>query len=205
MFNGFYLIIMIRDVQVDRFLKALMAVVKCQPERLCLESKQALVTLEKVKTIGTKKLRTIETLPTVFKYFDGAIRNAKKFSAPTTELATSLGLLLPKLSWYHREVTNLSSFSDGHANTQILGPLGIEIFEDITIGVSLLEPNLIYPEHRHKPEEVYVVMSKGEWRQGKKKWFQPSFGDLIYNPSNRYHSMRAAEDPLLAIWLLNSL
>ena len=194
---------MIRDVQVDRFLEALMAVVECQSERLCEESKRAQIILNKVNKTGTNDLRIIKSLPTVHKCFNEAIINAKEFSAPLTELAEALCVLLPKLSWYCRDVKSLDSFSNGHANTQILGPLGIEIRGDMTVGVSLLEPNLVYPEHRHMPEEVYVVMSKGEWRQGNKDWFKPNFGDLIYNRSNDYHSMRSNEDPLLTVWLLN--
>jgi hypothetical protein len=71
------------------------------------------------------------------------------------------------------------------------------------IGVSLMAPNLQYPDHRHPPAEVYYSLSPGSWRQGDGPWVTPGIGGLIYNPSNIVHSMRSSDVPLLAIWCLS--
>lgn len=58
-------------------------------------------------------------------------------------------------------------FRDGHVNATIAGPEGLEIRRDVWIGViiSLMAPHMRYPDHRHPPEEIYVVLSDGQWRQ----------------------------------------
>ena len=68
--------------------------------------------------------------------------------------------------------------------------------------VSLVAPGITYPDHHHPPEEVYVVLSPGEWKHGGSDWFAPGYGGLVYNVSDTVHAMRAGADPLLAIWCL---
>jgi quercetin dioxygenase-like cupin family protein len=59
-----------------------------------------------------------------------------------------------------------------------------------------------YPDHRHPPEEIYIAMSRGEWRQASNPWHEPGIGNLVYNPPNIVHAMRSADQPLLAVWFL---
>ena len=47
----------------------------------------------------------------------------------------------------------------------VVGRGGLEPRADVLIGISLLAPTVAYPEHRHPPEEVYLVLSPGEWRK----------------------------------------
>ena len=66
-----------------------------------------------------------------------------------------------------------------------------------------MAPGIRYPDHRHPPEEVYVVLSDGEWMQGEGNWFKPGIGGIVYNSPSILHAMRApASEPLLAVWLL---
>ena len=82
------------------------------------------------------------------------------------------------------------------------GPEGLEIRRDVWIGVSLMAPHTRYPDHRHPPEEIYVVLSDGQWRQASDPWHEPGIGGLVYNPPNVVHAMRSTERPLLALWFL---
>jgi hypothetical protein len=59
-----------------------------------------------------------------------------------------------------------------------------------------------YLDHRHPPEEIYVVLSDGQWRQAGDPWHEPRIGGLVYNPPNFVHAMRSGERPLLALWFL---
>ena len=110
--------------------------------------------------------------------------------------------LAPVLPWYQRPVANNADFMAGHCNAQIIGPQGLEVRQDLIVGVTLMRPNIVYPEHQHEPEEVYLVLGKGRWRQGKGDWHTPNLGSLVYNHSNVMHSMKSLDQPLIALWCL---
>ncbi|MCZ4430464.1 dimethylsulfonioproprionate lyase family protein [Agrobacterium sp. SOY23] len=110
-----------------------------------------------------------------------------------------------RLSWTTRTKHDGSAgpnFADGHANAMISGPGGLEERRDLWIGVTLMAPNIRYPDHFHGPEETYLVMSEGEFRQGEGEWFSPGVGGSFYNPPNIKHAMRSHSRPLLAFWAL---
>lgn len=111
----------------------------------------------------------------------------------------------PRLEWVRRrkhDGTASENFDDGHANAMIVGPGGIEEREDLWLGVTLMAPNVRYPDHFHEPEETYLVLSDGEFRQGEGDWFAPGVGGTFYNPPNIKHAMRSGERPLLTFWAL---
>ncbi|MEK1886834.1 MAG: dimethylsulfonioproprionate lyase family protein, partial [Phyllobacterium sp.] len=61
-----------------------------------------------------------------------------------------------------------------------------------------------YPDHDHSPEEVYLVLSNGEFRQGEGEWFSPGIGGSFYNVPNINHAMRSLDKPLFAFWALRT-
>ena len=97
-----------------------------------------------------------------------------------------------------------AEFHDGHANTDIIGPTGLERRGDVWFGATLVAPRVRYIDHRHPPEEVYLVLSEGEWYREGCGWHAPGVGGVVYNPPDVVHAMRAGEAPLLALWLLPS-
>ncbi|MBB3236965.1 dimethylsulfoniopropionate lyase [Phyllobacterium endophyticum] len=110
----------------------------------------------------------------------------------------------PRLEWRRRtnEATASKNFADGHANAMIIGPGGLEERSDIWLGVTLMAPHVRYPDHNHAPEEVYLVLSPGEFRQGDGGWFSPGVGGSFYNVPEIKHAMRSTDAPLLAFWAL---
>ncbi|MBJ6373479.1 dimethylsulfonioproprionate lyase family protein [Sedimentitalea arenosa] len=111
----------------------------------------------------------------------------------------------PLLRWRRRQGDwsgASEGFAEKHANAMIVGPGGLEPREDIGLGVSLLGPNVRYPDHRHPPEETYLVMSAGDFRQGQLDWVHLAGGETFYNPHNIVHAMRSSDLPLLAFWAL---
>ena len=86
----------------------------------------------------------------------------------------------------------------------IVGPNGLETHDHVQIGVSLMAPDTVYPDHQHVPEEVYLVLSSGDWRQNAGAWHEPAIGGIVYNPPNIVHGMRSRTSPLLAIWCLRA-
>jgi hypothetical protein len=133
-----------------------------------------------------------------------ALERARCQPSRISALADAFDAIEPRLKWKIRPgaETQGGQFLNSHANATITGSDGLEIRGDVTIGVSLMAPHTRYPDHRHPPEEIYVVLSGGEWRQGCDPWHEPGIGGLVYNPLNIMHSMRSAEQPLLALWFL---
>ena len=93
-------------------------------------------------------------------------------------------------------------FYNGHANAVIIGDGGLENHCKVRVGASLIAPNVEYPNHRHPPEEGYLVISEGEWRQEANPWLARKSGETIHNPPNIWHAMKAETSHLLAIWML---
>lgn len=112
--------------------------------------------------------------------------------------------LEPQLAWRRRADTGGASanYPDRHGNAMVLGPGGLEERDDAWLGATLMAPHVRYPDHDHAPEEVYVVMSDGAFRQADDAWFVPGVGGSFYNRPGIRHVMRAHDAPLLAFWVL---
>lgn len=119
-------------------------------------------------------------------------------------LARAFRAVEPALDWRPRSTNETASanFPTSHANAVFVGPGGIEHRNDIWIGVSLMAPHVRYPDHDHAPEETYLVLSEGEFRQADGDWFSPGVGGSFYNPPGILHMMRSGDRPLLALWAL---
>lgn len=142
-------------------------------------------------------------------WLDDALAAAEKAPAPAATLARAVAAVAPGLPWYRRAWSaadggpdDAAAFADGHANAQIVGPQGLEVRDDVTVGVTIMAPGVRYPDHRHPPEEVYVVMSEGEWRRANDPWFRPGPGGIVHNPPGIVHAMRSGVAPLFALWIL---
>jgi quercetin dioxygenase-like cupin family protein len=120
-------------------------------------------------------------------------------------LAEAFGRLSPKLKWQptNRAQSEDPRFAGNHANATLIGHDGIEYHEAVRLGVSLIAPGVTYPRHNHPPEEGYLVMSGGDWRQNDTEWFRREPGETVHNAPNIWHAMRAGDKaPLLALWML---
>ena len=127
-------------------------------------------------------------------------------AAPDIRRLADLMLSLAPLLFWRRRVddgTGSPHFTEGHANTHLVGPAGIEVRDDFVVGASLLAPGVVYPEHQHSPRETYLVLSAGDWYREDAGWYTPGLGGVVYHPAMLVHAMRAtAEAPLLALWCL---
>jgi hypothetical protein len=124
--------------------------------------------------------------------------------SPLPELASALMALEPRLNWTRRSGADPADqpFFDGHANAVIIGRGGIEEREDVWVGVTAMSPDILYRDHSHPPEEVYLALSEGEWWNAEMDWTAPGPGGIIYNPPGILHAMRSGPKPFLALWLL---
>ncbi len=137
-------------------------------------------------------------------FLDPAIAELERRAPDLAPLANALREIAPELAWLPRSSDDVE-FMRGHANAAVVGPEphALERRSDVRVGISLVAPGVTYPDHRHPPEEVYIVLSEGEWRQASEPWHAPGVGGIVYNPHGIVHAMRAGPDsPLLAIWCL---
>ena len=133
-----------------------------------------------------------------------AIDRARAHGGPAAVLADALDGVAPRLCWTRRPngENDDAGFQAHHANAVVVGTNGLEARDDIRIGISLLAPATRYPDHRHPPEEIYTVLSPGEWKQNQGPWRAPGVGGFVHNPPNIIHGMRSKDVPLLAVWCL---
>ena len=135
--------------------------------------------------------------------FSLALRSAATASAPIANLASAFEQLAPLLRWAPRPGSDTDpQFRRNHVNTAIVGPTGLEERSDVIVGAGLLNPRTHYPIHSHPPEELYVVMTDGEWYRDERQWYCPGVGGVVYHPPNMTHAMRSLDAPLLAVWCL---
>lgn len=121
------------------------------------------------------------------------------------DLARALADLAPDLVWTTRKAigpTASDGFAQAHANCFLLGPNAMESRDDLWVGISLMAPGTRYPDHDHAPEEVYLVLSPGEFWHGDAAWVSPGVGGTVHNVPGIRHAMRAGDAPFLAIWVL---
>ena len=138
----------------------------------------------------------------VCRHLPQALERARSSPGCIADLANAFAAIEPQLRWKTRPGVETHEFLNSHANANIVGADGIETRSDVWIGVSLMAPETRYPDHRHQPEEIYVVLSDGEWCNTDTPWHAPGIGNLVYNPPNIVHAMRSAQQPLLALWFL---
>lgn len=150
------------------------------------------------KTVGGTRLP-------VSGYLGDALAAMRAASPSLARVANAFEALEPSLDWHRRSTVGPSAsdnFEDGHANVMIAGPGGLEDRNDVWVGVTLMAPHARYPDHNHGPEEVYLFLSSGYFRQGNGAWFEPGMGGILYNEPDITHAMSSCEAPLFATWCL---
>ncbi len=138
------------------------------------------------------------------RHLSAALLNAEHGPEPVANLTRAFEALAPALRWRLRppDAGEDPGFRGGHANADIIGPAGLGRHEDIVVGVSLMAPGVTYPDHDHPPEEIYVVMSEGDWFNESDGWYTPGIGQVVYHQSSIVHAMRSGTEPLLSVWCL---
>lgn len=124
--------------------------------------------------------------------------------APLAGIGSAFGAVEGGLAWYRRKSAMPADepFYSSHANAMLIGPGGLEERDDVQVGVTVMAPGILYPDHDHPPEEVYIALSPGAWWNADMAWTEPGPGGIIYNPPGIRHAMRSGADPFLALWFL---
>lgn len=86
---------------------------------------------------------------------------------------------------------------------ELVGPNGYVPDDTFCLGVFLLAPHTVYPEHAHGAGELYyVICGNLEWEfdeQGNS--FRAGPGEFVLIEPHQRHELRTCDEPLFAIWV----
>lgn len=93
-------------------------------------------------------------------------------------------------------------FIENYGWVELIGTRGHFANGSIAAGVLVLGPDIVYPDHHHIAEELYVPFTGGtEWRKREGAFVLRAAGEVIHHPSNISHAMRTGAEPLVAFYL----
>lgn len=93
-------------------------------------------------------------------------------------------------------------FIDNYGWMELFGTRGHFRNERIAAGFLILGPGIVYPDHHHIADEVYIPLTgAAEWRMGDGDFRRRRGGEVIHHASSVNHAMRTGREPLLALYL----
>ncbi|MBZ9845505.1 dimethylsulfonioproprionate lyase family protein [Mesorhizobium sp. CA5] len=94
------------------------------------------------------------------------------------------------------------SFVDNYGWLEVFGTRGHFVNDEVAAGLLILGPNIVYPDHHHLAEEIYIPLTGDtEWRMGEGNFHTRDAGEVIHHASNVSHAMRTGKEPLMALYL----
>ena len=82
-----------------------------------------------------------------------------------------------------------------------LGPDRLLHNTEFRVGMLMLGPSTVYPEHHHPAEEVYHVISgHALWSRAGAPWRLEPPGTMIHHAPNVPHATQTRDAPLLALY-----
>ena len=93
-------------------------------------------------------------------------------------------------------------FVDNYGWLEVFGTRGHFVNDEVAAGLLILGPDIVYPDHHHIAEEIYIPLTGGtEWRMGEGDFRVRDAGEVIHHTSNVSHAMRTGAEPLMALYL----
>ncbi|MER9656217.1 dimethylsulfoniopropionate lyase [Mesorhizobium sp. M0152] len=94
------------------------------------------------------------------------------------------------------------AFLDNYGWLEVFGTRGHFANDEVAAGLLILGPEIVYPDHHHVAEEIYIPLTGGtEWRMGEGDFRKRGAGEVVHHASNVNHAMRTANEPLLALYI----
>lgn len=95
-----------------------------------------------------------------------------------------------------------SAFVDNYGWLEVFGTRGHFANDEAAAGLLILGPDIVYPDHHHFAEEIYIPLTGGtEWRMGEGGFRKREAGEIVHHASNVNHAMRTGQEPLLALYI----
>lgn len=94
------------------------------------------------------------------------------------------------------------AFIDNYGWLEVFGTRGHFVNDEVAGGLLILGPDIVYPDHHHIAEEIYIPLTGGtEWRMGESGLRVRPAGEVIHHASDVNHAMRTGKEPLLALYI----
>ncbi len=92
-----------------------------------------------------------------------------------------------------------------YAFAEVIGNHGPFISDRIRAGIAIWGPNIEYPRHQHRAEEIYIVLAgSARFKIGDADELSHSVGDAIFVASNTPHEFRTGDQTLVVYYLWQS-
>ncbi len=93
-------------------------------------------------------------------------------------------------------------FMENYGWVEMFGTRGHFVCEAAAAGFLVLGPGILYPDHHHEAEEIYIPLAgAAEWRKAGGPYVVRQTGEIIYHPSNVGHAMRTGDESLVALYM----
>lgn len=119
------------------------------------------------------------------------------------QLSRYLQLVEHSLYWRQRYDTGPVSetFFDNFGLATLVSPDGPAVNATVKVGLIILGPGELYPNHAHPAGEFYAILAGSpDWRIGDGPWHSRQPGDLIHHEPNVPHAARTRDNALLALY-----
>jgi quercetin dioxygenase-like cupin family protein len=94
------------------------------------------------------------------------------------------------------------AFIDNYGWLEVFGTRGHFANDEVAAGLLILGPDIVYPDHHHVAEEIYIPLTGDtEWRMGEGGFRRRKAGEVVHHASNVNHAMRTGDEPLLALYI----
>lgn len=94
------------------------------------------------------------------------------------------------------------AFVDNYGWLEVFGTRGHFVNDKVAAGLLILGPDIVYPDHHHIAEEIYIPLTGGtEWRMGEGGFRVREAGEVVHHVSNVNHAMRTGKEPLMALYV----
>lgn len=128
---------------------------------------------------------------------------ASMFMAP--DVAAALAEIEEFLRWKqnpnYSDAVMGEGYMDNYAYTEIIGPDGFFPGADFLMGLMLLGPRRLYPDHHHPAPELYWLLTgPSDWRRSREDFRERAAGETIWHAPLVTHATRTGDSPLLAVW-----
>jgi hypothetical protein len=146
------------------------------------------------RTLAPKRLPCLAYLP----------RTVELAAPAEKELAGLLAQFGATLHWgqTYTAADFGQNFIDNYGWVELFGTRGHFANDRVAAGFLILGSGIVYPDHHHVAEEVYIPLTGGaKWRAGESVFRARQGGAVIHHCSNINHATRTGDEPLLALYL----
>lgn len=156
------------------------------------------------RCVAAEQLPAPRSHPVAGRWLAPALAEAARLEP---QLAQAIEAAAPQLAWesydpYPRAEIG-DSFADGHAFASIAGGNAPFTVEDVEVGLFLIAPHVLYPDHCHRAPELYAPLTGPHgwrFRPGRPVIAKPA-GEPVWNPPLQPHLTLVGDVPFLCLFV----